>query len=145
MLLPNELSHRPLIFLDVHFGPLPRTYGSSTSTLPLWEELGRISSCPWRKESGLRRKQLPPSESAFDNLVVQMSRTAWCSTVLLKPQPSLVTTTLILAQTHTLLGLKITSSGSLMSTLTVCFREKNVWQNKPAVDSLSSLQFFPFP
>lgn len=90
---------------------------------------GRVSSCPGKKECKLGRRQAPPFWTApplLAILVIQQS--AWCSRVLLKPQTSPITSTLVLAQTHTLLGLKMTSVSHWWER-SICFREKNMWQN----------------
>lgn len=75
------------------------------------ERVGRLSSCPGKKEfrlGGGRHPLLIWPLTIFP--VLRMSSTAWCSRVLLKPQTSPITTTLVLAQTHSWLGLKMTSS-----------------------------------
>lgn len=79
-----------------------------------------------------------------ETLPMQRNHTAWRSRVLIKPQPPLVTTTLVLAQPDTLFGLRISCRGSLMGTLTVCFRERMCDRIILLFIPFSSLQFFIF-
>lgn len=126
----NKLSHRLLNFHDVRCGPLLRMDGYPTKPLLLREELGRVSSCPWRKSPGCGRGShclliLPWTTLSFRG-APQPDAPGSCSSLRHHcPPPTLVQT-----QTHTLL----TSSGSLMRTWAVHFREKNVFrQSKTAV------------